>query len=556
MSRWGLGITNKIGTSLPDARALLRLAYIGRVCVAIAVFVAAAFYFKAVAPGTLLMVAVAAVLSVSVSAVSVWYTEVRQVAPGLNYLYAQTIFDLVLVTVVVQATGGVTSDFASLYILVITLSALLLPLASSLLVTLLAGVLYFGVVFWFSHPDLSATLGLQLGLFLVVALVTNWIASRVSLVGAERRVLEQEVARLRLEASDILDSLSSGIITVGGDGILSYSNIVARKLLGLSETGSIEQSASEILHPIAPELERVIEQTRSDGVGVSRFEAEIRRDGNAFPIGVATTSIDAGDGGPLNVSAIFTDISESKRLEELKLQNERLAAVAELSASLAHEIKNPLASIRSSVEQLSGSMQAGEDEKFLAQLVVRESDRLSRLLSEFLDFSSVSVTQRTKLNLLELASAAAKVAQEHPDCRSETEILVEGDAVEIEGDEDLLHRVVFNLVLNAIQAAGDKAHVTVTVRRAKRADIPGGVSIEKPALVKVVDNGPGIPGDLLNRLFEPFVTGRVGGSGLGLAIVQRAVDAHQGLVFAESVPGRGTTFTVLLPSCASSEIAA
>jgi signal transduction histidine kinase len=132
-----------------------------------------------------------------------------------------------------------------------------------------------------------------------------------------------------------------------------------------------------------------------------------------------------------------------------------------------------------------------------------------------------------------------------------------GTDAEVQGDEDLLHRVVVNLVLNAVQATRDATpQITVEVRDAGPADLPGGVVLERPVLLRVTDNGPGIPAELRERLFDPFVTGRVGGSGLGLAIVQRAVLAHRGLVFVDSTPGRGTVFTLLFPGDSPVEAAA
>src|SRR4029077_19044868 len=124
-----------------------------------------------------------------------------------------------------------------------------------------------------------------------------------------------------------------------------------------------------------------------------RVEGSVRRADRVFPIGLTTTTIEGPKGEMPRVTAIFADISDSKRLEELHLRAERLEAVAELSSSLAHEIKNPLASIRSSVEQLSRSTRANADERFVGGVIVRETDRLSRLLTEFLDFSRVRVTE-------------------------------------------------------------------------------------------------------------------------------------------------------------------
>jgi two-component system sensor histidine kinase PilS (NtrC family) len=286
-----------------------------------------------------------------------------------------------------------------------------------------------------------------------------------------------------------------------------------------------------------------------------RVEATVRRPDRTFPIGVTTTTLEAPPTGPPRVTAIFTDISDSKRLEELHLRTERLEAVAELSASLAHEIKNPLASIRSSVEQLARPKRSNADDHVLAGLIVRESDRLTRLLSEFLDFSRVRVTECRPLDLQRVAAAAIRVVREHPDCAADARITLEGEVASMEGDEDLLHRVVSNLVLNAVQAAGAGAQVTVQTGRSDARDLPGGAGIENPVFLRVSDNGPGIPETVRPRLFEPFVTGRAagGGTGLGLAIVQRAVDAHRGVVFVQSAAGRGTTFTIHFPARARTE---
>jgi signal transduction histidine kinase len=274
-----------------------------------------------------------------------------------------------------------------------------------------------------------------------------------------------------------------------------------------------------------------------------------RNGGNQFPIGLSTTVFRQEAQDAPSVTAIFTDISDLKQLQELHLRAERLEAVAALSASLAHEIKNPLASIRSSVEQLSRSRYATQDERFLAELIVRESDRLNRLLNEFLDFSRVRATQFVPVDLREIAIAVTRLVKEHPDCRDDARLTVEGPRTGMEGDADLLHRIVYNLVLNAVQAAKGPVGVTVSVRPARGEDVPHGSDhLEHAARLQVRDDGPGIPADIRERLFEPFVSGRPGGSGLGLAIVQRAVEAHRGLLFVDSAPGAGTAFTILLPA--------
>jgi two-component system sensor histidine kinase PilS (NtrC family) len=278
--------------------------------------------------------------------------------------------------------------------------------------------------------------------------------------------------------------------------------------------------------------------------------------GRTFPIGVTTTLHETDDEEPGSVTAIFTDISDQIRLQELNRRAERLEAVAELSASLAHEIKNPLASIRSSVEQLGQSVYVDEDDQFLAQLIVRESDRLSRLLTEFLDFSRVQVGESQPVDMSDVAKAAVAVVREHPDCPPDANVSVDGQCGDIVGDEDLLHRVVMNLVLNAMQASDGEATVTVELRDVKASDVPGGASLGSCILLKVSATGPGIPVELRAKLFDPFVTGREGGTGLGLSVVQRAVAAHRGLVFVDTETGKGTTFSIYLPRTERTEVAA
>jgi two-component system sensor histidine kinase PilS (NtrC family) len=420
----------------------------------------------------------------------------------------------------------------------------------------LAGLLYLADIILWQEGALTGAVWVQLAVFLGVFLVTGLITGRMKEAGAKTEQLQQEVHRLRLEASDILRNIRSGVITVDGRGNLVYANQAALELLELQESEVLERPIQELVADRSPELVQVVLETQRRRVKTLRADGEVRRSDRAFPIGVTTTALDLESDGEISVTAIFTDISDQKRVEELRLRAERLEAVAELSASLAHEIKNPLASIRSSVEQLAGSIHANEDDRFLAQLVVRESDRLSGLLSEFLDFSRVRVTDCHSLDLAAVVQDAVDVVRKHPDKGDDVSIELLAESVSIEGDEDLIHRIVVNLVLNAVQASHDGAHIRVEVREAHPGELPKGLRLEGAATLKVTDDGPGISRDLRERLFEPFVSGRVGGSGLGLAIVQRAVQAHRGAVLVESDPHKETTFTVFLPTKATSEVAA
>src|SRR6266850_2376460 len=501
------------GSAVPTQLQLLRLVYLGRMCLAIAIYVTVALKVRVAAPLDILATSLMLVTAAAVTAYSYWHTHFRRRVPGPTFLYLQALFDVCLITVVVHMTGGADSDLASLYVILIAVTALLMPPANAGLVTLFAGLVYFADVFWGHAAGVTPGIWIQLGVFVLVAVVIGYVASRVNVLGRREEALTAEVRQVQLEADDVLRNIRTGVITVDADGQLLYANPASEDILGFKAREWLGRTVMPEFARLAPEFWAAVTSTARRGVRLMRVEATVHRPDHSFPIGVTTTS-------------------------------------------LAHEIKNPLASIRSSVEQLGRSSRANPDEKFLANLIVRESDRLSRLLSEFLDFSRVRVTECRPMDLHQVAEAAIRLVRQHPDCAARVKISLEGEATPMEGDEDLLHRVVSNLVLNAVQAAGAKAAVVVSTGRASANELPGAAGIENPVALRVTDNGPGIPDDLQRRLFEPFATGRVGGTGLGLAIVQRAVEAHRGIVLVDTKAGGGTTFTIYFPAARRKEEAA
>jgi two-component system sensor histidine kinase PilS (NtrC family) len=207
-----------------------------------------------------------------------------------------------------------------------------------------------------------------------------------------------------------------------------------------------------------------------------------------------------------------------------------------------------------------GTTEIDDDARTLGRLITRETDRLSRLLSEFLDFARVRVTRTAPVDVAALARGAASLAAAHPDAREGLRldcVIPEGPVV-ISGDDDLLHRAVFNLVLNAVQAAPAHGSVRIEVMRLNHDQLPTGVWAEPfeegAVCVRVSDDGPGIAAEIRDRLFEPFTTTKPGGSGLGLSIVHRAIEAHRGLVLVDSgAETPGTRVTVLLPVSGQSD---
>ncbi len=546
-----------------DPRRTLRWVWLGRVVLSCAILVAAVFVWNRAEPSDTLIATLVFAVATITTVASAMYGEIERRAYGPVFYGLQCAVDLGLVTAIVHITGGWNSQFAALYILVIASAALLLTFRGGLAVAAGACVLYATDVLWLRPGATPMGMAIQIGVFVVVAIGSGLVSLRLRQVGVGREELAAQLVQVQLEAADILRTIRSGIVTVDTGGRLLYANPAASDLLGINLRLFTGKPVLATLRSVAPQLAQVLELSSQEGTRATRAEGLIRRDSDHIEIGVTTTVSDAPDGGGRHsATAIFQDISDSKRVQALHIRAERLQAVAELSASLAHEIRNPLASIRSASEQLAkrrdlSALPADDDERVLHGLVVREADRLSRLLGDFLDFARARVTRVAALDVGAMVTTAVALASTHPDRANGIDVTVDiaPDLPTIEGDEDLLHRAVFNLVLNAVQAVGPSGHVRV---RAGRADpamhrLPGADPERHPDMVSIVveDDGAGIPDDLRDRLFEPFVSGKPGGTGLGLPVVHRAVEAHQGVVFIDALE-HGTRFTIWLPAAMAS----
>ena len=527
---------------------LIRWVYIGRLSVAWAVLIAAFSKWLELDSDKTLIVMLTFVLSHIVTVASFAWSDVQRRPFTEGFFYLQLMVDLLVVTAAVHVTDG---QVAALYILVNAVAAIFLQVRGAMLVAALGIVLYAADVSLLQATTLAAPFILQVLVFALAAAGSSLISAQLKVAGVGREALEAELKRVRLREADILRNIGSGILSVDETGELLFANASASELLGSDLEARVGTPILDYVHAVAPGLAEALRRATSEGWVAARSEGTLRRGELTVALGVTTTIAPADEAvGGRTITAIFKDISDQKRLEQLNLRAQRLEAVAELSASLAHEIKNPLASIRSAVEQISARPAANDDERTLGRLIVRESDRLSRLLSEFLDFSRVRVTKRELVDLGGVVRGAVRLAEAHPGRapNSTIEVTITGDPLAVTGDEDLLHRAIFNLVLNALQATRPGTVVRVTAGPVPAERLPRGVpSLARGAVaIDVTDEGAGIATGVRERLFEPFTTTKVGGTGLGLAIAYRAIEAHRGVVLVDT-GDTGSRFRVLIP---------
>lgn len=538
-------------TDLPatlDPERMLRAVYVARVAFAFAIFLAAVTRWLEAALTQTLFSSVSLVVAMGFTAASVAWSEGFGRPPSRGFRTAQTLFDHALVTIIVAVTGGPSSPFAAVYVLVIAVGALWLPVFTSLLAAGLASTLYLWLTLALLESGSSGAVLLQAGVFLLVAAVSALVAERLRQAGAGSERLAEELVLLRLQAADVLRTLDSGVVTVDGSARLLYANPAASRLLGVELDGREGRPVDALFGDIAPELAAVLRSSAAEGSRVERLDGTIRRRVSPVAIGIRTTVV--GDApGTRSATAVFADVSELRRNELLRLAAQRLEAVADLSASLAHEIRNPLAAIRSAVEQLAARPAMDEDGRVLGALIVRESDRLSGLLGEFLDFARVREPRLAPMDLAGLLRHIARVVAAHPDCAPGTVVAVEGADVPcaIDADEDLLTRAILNLALNGVQAMPGGGQLTLVLDTAPDPVPSAAAALGRDvAVVTVRDTGPGLHPDVIARIFQPFVSRRPGGHGLGLPVAHRAVQAHGGVLTVDTGPG-GTAFQLCLP---------
>jgi len=478
---------------------------------------------------------------------------------GLAFLYSQAVLDVLLFNGIVHITGGSGSPFVSLFIALAAGYALVLPLSSAILTAMLAGILYLVLNLSVGADTNGLVLALQVMVILLVALTASLVGARFRQARSELRSAEGELHRLRLDTADVLRTIPSGVMTLDASGNLVYMNLAAADLCGLDGAGLLGENVLPELERRAPEVAGVIRETMETGRRVRNREAEVlgdpapdagARGSEPVPVSVSTAMLEDVGAGPSHV-VLLQDLRAVRQLENLRLRTGKLEAVAELSASLAHELKNPLASVRSAVEQLSARAADDDDEQILGRLIVREADRLSRILSEFSDFARVGVAERKPVDVDRLLREVMETVRRNPAAEGRATITAEvlDDMSGLWGDPELLHRSLFNLVLNAVQVGDQEETVTIRiVADALRPDlVPAEVALGHPVRIRVTDDGPGIAAEDLPRIFDPFYTRRQGGSGLGLSIAHRAIQAHGGALIASSDPGEGATFAMVLP---------
>lgn len=444
-------------------------------------------------------------------ATTVW---TRRNTPSTLFVAVQLGLDVTLATSLAALTGGRESFFIFLYVPAIAAGAWLLRLPGAIGTASVASLAMLGMLA--VRGDLTPTdadhqlflyleAGFRIFAFLLIAILTGQLAESVERTGRALAAQQRTTLALATEHGTVLDRVRAGVVTTDATGRIVALNPFARRLLG-------EVAARPLVDVFRrPEGREAWEEHRPDG---QRWVCTIA----PLP-----------DGGQV---VVVDDITEMARMRERAARDERLVEAGRLAASLAHEVRNPLAG-------LSGALQMIREEhpSRLADLALGEAERLNRMVEDFLSVPGKPRLRRVPVDLHALGADVCDAFGRDPRYRGMVEAYVEGASVVVSADADRLRQALWNLVLNGAQAMPRGGRIRVRVDPAP----PGGAEI------RVSDEGVGIPTDDRDRVFDPFYTRRSGGTGLGLALVDQVVRAHGGTIRLEPGASEGTAFVVWLP---------
>ena len=514
--------------ALMDRRAwLLRLIAV-RLFV-FSVFVTAQYFFITTEPSLGRPVLLVYALSV------LWLLLWRYNNHYFGQAAAQIAVDLFLITWTVDQTGGMDSYFSSLYFLEIVMSSVLLDRRGAFLTAISSSVVhlahldlaYFDYIPWTAgaKPDISSVqyiISLNVFAFCAVAFLSNSLAERWRTARAELQKSTGQVAFLQEFSARIIDSMGSGLITTDLNGRIYLMNTAGEKITACSARDALHMTIEEVLPGIMSKA------------NLPKCDIWTRRlDGNDAYLRFTVSPVMIDDKNTAGYVWCFEDLTELRLLERQVRQKEQMAAIGAMSAGIAHEIRNPLASISGSFNLLRSDLNLTTGQTELVDIISRETERLNRTIKDFLSYARLPAPKFELTDLSVLISETVSLIRNSPELKPTHRIETELESVHALVDESMMRQVFYNLANNAFKAMPDGGVLTISL------EARNGV-----AKMRFRDTGFGFDDEDLKKIFLPFHSSFKSGTGLGLPIVYQIVTAHNGSVGVKSRKGVGSTFFI------------
>lgn len=490
-----------------------------------------------------------------VSALTVAYLVAHRFSE--NYLLqarVQFVLDIILVTSLVWITNVIYSPYIALYIVIIAASSLFLGPRDSIVISVVCVVAFTATALVLltgiggadtpeyleaNRPQAYQALGLFDISCLVVGLLSARLAERQSRFDVRLIAATQSLANLRALHERIVASIRSGVVTTDLQGRIYTFNAAAEEITGYQEQDVRGQDASIFFGEVKDIIQHSMELTETADSS-PRFEADcLTADGLRLRLGFSLSPLYAETGETTGTVITFQDLTHIRALEETSRRQDRLAAIGRMAASIAHEIRNPLAAMRGSIQMLRAEMRGDSSETELMEIILRESDRLNRIISDFLTYARPRSIVQSKVDVGELLQQTFTLLRNSSEIHKShvIEAKTPEDPALTNADSEQLRQVFWNLARNALNAMpqGGTLNAVVAVNSNKR--------------LRIIfdDTGRGMSPEQVEHLFEPF-SSTTGGVGLGLSIVYQIIRDHGGTINVRSREGKGTTIAIELPA--------
>lgn len=538
----------------PGMYKKLQWLQIWRLAIAVALLVAVAL-FERDAGSRSFMPALAPVVGALLVLSAFYFLALRHRFHYDRLGYVQLWIDLALITWLVYHTGDVESPFLALYLVAIfaasalfgkrgvtvlgaagaALYACVSTLTMNLLIPRADGWDHYDGASLSSAQFIFAT---NLMAICVVALLSSHLSERARRSESLLATATKELADNRLFNDRIIESVRSGLVTTNLGGEITTFNRASEEITGYKSSDVRGRNIFEIFGDIRKQIEVGLESIRTRS-RLPRFDIGCKAaNGGDIHLGFSVAPLVDESGEARGYVLTFQDLTEVMELEREVRRQERLAALGKMAAGLAHEIRNPLASMRGSVQVLASELSLSPDQSQLMEIVLRESDRLNRIVSDFLTYARPPRTERTVIELSSILSETVALLRNSTELRQDHSVVEDypSEAVHYYGDPNQIRQIFWNLTRNSIQAMSGGGELRVILEANRDQDVT----------ITFSDSGSGMTREQKDRLFEPFSSSS-GGTGLGMAIVYQLVSDHRGKILVDSESGKGTSISIKLP---------
>ncbi|MEK9627881.1 MAG: ATP-binding protein [Nitrospinota bacterium] len=479
----------------------------------------------------------------------------------------QVVGDLLLVGGILYTTGGIDSPISFLFLFVIIATSVMLPSTAVFLAASGSSIIYGGLVdleyygfitpvYLFPESKISFESGyvfyiifLNIGAFYTVAYLSSFLSHRLRIIKDELKKTSLNLKEQRAFNRNIVQYMGNGLVTIDREGIITSINPAAESLTGFTSQESLNKNINSLIPSL--QLDQFFQETRTDDFPDQIERDFTRKDGKKIFLRVKVSNL-----SDLNVPGyilVFEDLTEIKFMQNKMLRTEQLAAVGRFSAGLAHEIRNPLTSLSGSIQVLAKGLNLEDSYKKLMNIVIKETDRLNTILSDFLTYSQPKKNTNTIVDLTQLIQDVIILLKNSENFSGDKQIQFEraADHVIFHGDEEQIKQVVWNLCINALEAM-TKGTITIKLKEVSSFHNNNFHADKKGVVLEIVDEGCGIAPDQMENIYDPFYSSKKDGVGLGLATVNQIVHRNEGTMDVKSILGEGTTFTVFLPDLEAS----